>query len=687
MFLPAALLAAPRAYGIEAAPSDKASVDVVVHAPAPPRSASEATRAPDVLGAAPHRTASDLMQVVPGLQITQHSGEGKAHQIFYRGFDAQHGQDLEISVGGIPVNEVSNIHGQGYADLHFLIPEVVQSVRAQPGSYAPQQGDFAVAGSLQFALGYDEPGLTLKSSAGSFGARRLVLAFHPEGESAETFAAFEAYQTEGFGPNRAATRGSVVAQVVGSVANAKVRVLGSSYAGRFDAPGVLRAEDIDAGRVDRFATLDPKQGGSSTRTQLLVEVSKATAAGQWSVTPFVVFRGLSLRQNFTGYLLDTGRGGAPTPQSDNTQQLHDAFTVGLRASYKKTLSILSARDAVEVGISAREDRIAQSQRRLSEVSDAPLETWVDASLRALDVAGYVDASVWATKKLVFRGGLRADMLSYAARDAVVLGETQGAQERSAQGANLGKKLVADWSAARGLHVIASYGEGFRSPQVRALSSGQAPSLTLVRSQELGLRYAPSARAQLSLAAFHSELSEDLAFDPQTARNERTPGTRRVGLTADAVLRPRTWLMVSSNATYTRAAFEASDALHPIGALLPYVPQLVMRTDAAVSGALANVEGRELRGRLGLGMQAQLRRPMPYGEWGRDVFLVGLRAAVRRAGVELSVDVSNVLGASWYDGQFVYGSKFSRSGETSLVPASHVTAGEPRAVMASLSLFL
>ena len=109
--------------GLSRAQSDEPE-EVVVQGTRAPRSASEITLDRPLLEAAPHRTASDLLLLVPGLTVTQHSGEGKAHQIFFRGFDAVHGQDLEIWAGGAPVNDVSNIHGQGYADLHFLMPEV-----------------------------------------------------------------------------------------------------------------------------------------------------------------------------------------------------------------------------------------------------------------------------------------------------------------------------------------------------------------------------------------------------------------------------------------------------------------------------------------------------------------------------------------------------------------------------------
>ncbi|HVJ88502.1 MAG TPA: TonB family protein, partial [Labilithrix sp.] len=352
----------------------------------PPRSASEVVRGRDVMLAAPHRTASDALAAVPGVFVTQHSGEGKAHQIFLRGFDAVHGQDLELWVGGVPVNEVSNVHGQGYADLHFVMPEVIRQVQATPGTFDPKQGDFAVAGSIRMKLGYPESGVTAKGSIGSFGGRRLFLAYHPKGSSDETFAAADVYSTDGFGRSRAARRASAIAQMTHDLSDGfALRVLASTYASRYDSAGVVPAADIESGRLNRFATLDPKQGGHSTRHQLLLELHRDEDKGRWSVAPFVVLRSLGLRQNFTGYFVDTQRGGKDRLDSDNTQQKNDSITVGMTASYRKNIKLLSSRDAVEVGVYGRHDIVDQSQRRLSELNDAPTATLVDASVRGTNI--------------------------------------------------------------------------------------------------------------------------------------------------------------------------------------------------------------------------------------------------------------------------------------------------------------
>lgn len=665
------------------------SRDVRVTGALPPRSASEIVRGREVIMAAPHRTGSDALSVVPGVFVTQHSGEGKAHQIFLRGFDAVHGQDLELSVGGVPINEVSNIHGQGYADLHFVMPEVIREVQATPGTYDPRQGDFAVAGSIRMKVGYAEQGVTAKGTLGSFGGKRLFLGYHPKGATDETFAAAEVYSTDGFGPNRAARRASVMAQGTHDFSDGlALRLLASTYTSRYDSAGVLPQADVESGSVPRLATLDPKQGGHSTRNQLLVELHKDDDGARWSVAPFVVYRTLELRQNFTGYFADTQRGGIDELESDNSQQRNESITTGATASYRKGVTLFSRRDAVEVGVHGRHDIIDQSQRRLSDVNDAPTETVVDAAVRGTNIAGYFDTALHPFSKLAIRGGLRMDGVAYSAEDRVnAQGQPVPSQARAAQGARLGKKLTLDYGLLSQVHVLASYGDGFRSPQARSLSNGERAFLTEVTSTELGLRYAAGKRLEGSIAGFYTDLSKDLVFDPVTARNEAVPGTARRGLAVELTARASDLFLLSSSATYTHASFTAGSDSYGKGDWLPYVPQLVVRTDAMAKKKLAHLFDRDLEGRVGAGLEGLVGRPLPYGESGRNVLLVDATVGIRWKEVDLSVDVFNLLDASWYDGQFVYASNFSRSPSPARVPFSHVTVGPPRTLFFSLTLYV
>lgn len=656
-----------------------ATTEVTVQATAPHRSASELRLNERVLRAAPHKSGSDLLSVVPGVFISQHSGEGKAHQIFFRGFDAAHGQDLELWAGGIPVNDVSNVHGQGYADMHFLIPEVVPEIAVTPGSYDPRQGDFAVAGSMRFGLGYNEPGATLKASAGAFGTRRYFMGYRPEGADRRTFGAFELYNTDGFGPNRAARRGSAIGQAVFELGRGvSGRVLASTYAGRFDSAGVIPLDDIRAGRIDRFGTYDTEQGGYSSRSQLLVELTNDAEDRdqRFSIAPFVVLRTLKLRSNFTGALTH--------PAGDSIQQFNDALTVGATASYSRELDWFSLRDRWEAGVFLRNDQIRQSQHRLSQVTgqvtDDSRSPGLDVNLRATNVAGYLDLNLHPLERVALRGGLRMDGLSYLAEEAGAAGE---GQVRTALGAQLSKRATLDVAVSDGLRALASYGEGFRSPQIRALGDGETTPFTRVVSYEVGLKYARDQRLQAGISGYRTDLSDDLVLDPATARNELVPSTRRLGVTANVVAEPASWFVSSVSLTYARAAFTRSDARFMAGTLVPYAPQVVGRSDLAARTALSRLGNSELLGEIGLGLTYFGRRPLPYSEMGHDALLADGFAELRWGRVRSRFEVFNLLDAGYYDGEFVYASRF---GETAnLVPARHVSVGAPRTWLWSLGV--
>jgi hypothetical protein len=637
-----------------------------------------------------------LLQVVPGVFITQHSGQGKAYQVFYRGFDAVHGQDLEFWVGGAPINEVSNIHGQGYADLHFVMPEVVSKIQVLPGNYSPDQGDFAVAGTVRYDLGYREPGVTAKGTLGSFGERRVFLAHHFQHADPASFAAFEAQSTDGFGPARAASRTSAIAQQVFRVGRDRVRVLGTGYAGRFDSPGVVRLGDLESGALGRYDTYRVNQGGFSSRYQLVAEYGGTRNGCQWSIAPYAVARMLRLKQNYTGYLIHPEDG-------DSSQLINESSTLGLTGRYHQPFRFLSGRDSLEGGISVRSDWVRQSQLEVGIGNERVLSTLVDAKIRALDAAGWLDLAVLPLERIKVRAGLRVDGLAYSVQDNTPASESRpdsdpnsfshqlrppspGGQARSAMGAHFGPRLTIDATVTRGLHGVLSYGEGFRSPQARSLGDGERTPFTTVRSMEAGLRHVAST-INGSISAFRTTLDDDLVFDAATTRNERVPASMRVGGALEFVIKPSGWFVSSANVTWTRATFTESDANYHSGDRLPYVPELILRQDVAFTPLLGHLLSRRVTGRFGTALTGMVNRPQPYGGFGHDVCLVDAVAEVRMGEIAVSLDVFNLLDAGWYDSEFTYSANWNPSQIARLVPERYVTVGAPRTVLATVSLFI
>lgn len=659
-------------------PTHPAPVTVRIEGQKRAGSASEAVIDSDLVRAAPHKGGSDVLSVVPGVFITQHSGQGKAHQIFFRGFDADHGQDVEIWAGGAPVNEVSNIHGQGYADMHFLMPEVVRRVRSLPGTYDVHQGDFAVAGSMFIDLGYDEPGFTASTTVGSFFERRVFLAYHPPSFDEETFAAVEAQATDGFGPSRAARRVSAMGQLGLDIAGAAhLRLQASFYAGRFDSAGVIPAAKLRDPEFDPFSTLDPNQGGDSTRVQIVAEIRQQAddaARDRFSITPYFIARDLRLRHNFTGFLEDPVDG-------DGTQQTNDAKTFGVTGRYSRRFDWLSPRDEVEVGFVARSDWIDQTQVRLSRVNDRVTENMVDSEIQATNVAGFASAELTGWRRVRLKGGLRVDGLFFNSRDDV--SEDAGA-ERSAMGFHIGPKVTVDVMTLPGLNVLASFGTGFRSPQARSLANAEPTPFTEVLSFEGGARHSLGPELLASGAVFHTRLSNDLAFDPVLSRNETVGATERTGAAITVTSRPVPWFVSQGSLTYTHASFSEDGPKHAEGDLLPYAPQIVARTDLGLAPELTTVLDRALVLKAGLGLSLIARRPLPLSEIGTNVFQADTSLGLRWKEIELKGEVFNLFDTRWFDGEFTYASSFDQGGPASLVPQRHVSLGAPITVFGTVT---
>jgi outer membrane receptor protein involved in Fe transport len=657
---------------------------MIVHGKRPPKAASEWAIAFDHQRKAPKAGSSgaDLMREAPGVYISQHSGEGKAHQIFLRGFDAVHGQDIEIHVGGIPVNEVSNIHGQGYADLHFLIPEVVRRMRVIEGVYDPRQGDFAVAGSIDFDLGLEQRGLFGRVSIGSFALARGMVAWAPEGQARETFVAAEFARADGFGPSRAWMRGSVMGQALLSVsARTKLRILASAYAGRFDSAGVVRLDDYEAGVMGHLDSYQGGQGGGSARHQLLLEYRYRGDRARAALSSYVVYRDLRLRHNFTGFTIEpqgkVAQDGANEPQGDTIQQNNEALTIGGRGSYRRELDLFDRTHAIEVGTIWRHDRIAQDQSRLRTVDGAPWLDQVEAKLRLTTLGVYGDVDLSLHPRVNLRFACRVDAAYYQIDDLLHAETSQASRE--AFGFFFGPRATLELKIIDSLSLYASYGRGYRSPQALSLGQAEQAPFTLVDSAEIGGRVDLGRPLKATLVGYATRVGNDLLFDHVTGQSLVIGSVVRGGLALTIESRPLSWLSAVASVTWVRAVTEAD------GAVVPYAPTLVARVDLDAQRRVGLLWNRPVEVFGGLGLTALGPRPLPYDERSKSVVLLDLSAGLRWGPATLSLEIFNLADARWRDGEFVYASNFDAKGAPSMVPSRHFTAGRPLTAQGTLTL--
>ena len=665
---------------LRAEPPEDVPREVAVHATPPARSASDWEVDRDTLRSSPRADGADLLDSAPGMFVSERALLGQAPHLSLRGFDGTAGQDVEIFVGNLPMNQVSNIRAPGYADMRLVMPEVVKSIRVSNGPYDPRQGDFAIAGSVHMDLGLEAPGFWGKGSVGSFGSRRVFLAYAPEDrEFQNTFAAFDAYGTDGVGVGHGGQRGSFVGQLAWANDRVELKAYAAAGSARFDFPGYLSQSAIEQGAYPYGATLPLGRDRSSLGT-LGAQIAWRAGEGTLAIGAFAAMSSMELHQDLTGYALDVLAGGPPT-SADDREQTNGATTVGLDTSYRHLVKLTSNRDSLELGTYARLDTVDQSDTRLmpdGTRNGAPL---VNATIHATNVAAYVDASLYPVRRLVLRGGTRLDSLSYSVTDRT----TDQGLDRTAQGFHVGNKATADYAIRGDVHLVASYGEGFRSPQARDLAEGQTVPFATVRSVEAGVRVKRGKTWQASLAGFQSWLSQDRVFDAFKLQSGPAPSSSRTGVAATTNVR---WGLLGSSvsATYTYAVFTGSDAQFAAGSRVPYAPALVLRDDTFVAATLGSLGRHPVLGRIGVGIEGAAGITLPGGSAGRNVFYADALAKVSWRQFDLGLNGMNLLGARYYDAQYVYVSNFQRSASLP-GPTSHVIVAPPTSLFVTLQIHL
>jgi TonB family protein len=680
--------------------------------PSPPRRAASDFRLDaQALGAAPHATAADMLASAPGVRVTHPEGDVVAQRVFLRGFDADHGQDIEFTVGAIPLNQVSHLHGQGYADLNILIPETVRSIRVLEGVYEPGQGDFAVAGSVDYDLGVQERGVRVKGSYGSFGTRRLLALWAPEGQAEETFVAAHIHATNGFGDG---TRGSVSGGVLGQY---KLDLPGDvtgllhigAYGGRSSIAGVLREDDIQAGRVDFYdAYPDPSarsQSAAATRTQMSLSFERTSDDGGFaSAAIWTAYSTYRSRLNFTGYTQRSRVNPDFAGRGDLVEQSNEDLGLGAKLTYRSkratVLPWLSAQ--LNLGAAARTSAIDQAQNLLQAPQNETWDQRVDATVRATTTGFYADALVTASKYVRLRGGLRADVSVYDVDDrlgnfipAFQVKTHIAGFRRTAAGVAIGPRGTIELSPTPWLRLLGAYGEGYRSPQARQLEEGESAPFAKVQSYEAGVKLTDQNRLSVTAIAYETRLSYDLAFNAAEGALTRIGPTTRRGLVAYLQASPIEGFTSSLSATFVHATLDSpppptpsnpSPAYVP-GQQLPYVPPVVVRADVGYRRPLGSVLGKAVEGRAGYGVTFLSPRPLPYAQEAAAVFLADASLGVRRDFLEVGVDAQNLFNARYADTEYSFVSNWQTTSVPSFLPARHLAAGAPLSILASVTLYL
>ena len=638
--------------------------------------ASQGVISAALLKSRPAQRPGEVLEFVPGLIVTQHSGDGKANQYFLRGFNLDHGTDFATSVAGVPVNLPTHAHGQGYTDLNFMIPELVQRIEYRKGPYFASNGDFSAAGSadIVYRTRLDAPFAQL--TLGSFGHRRAVF-----GGSATTqggvdvLAALEVAVSDGpwTVPERLRKASGVVSVAGGDRSQGwSARLM--AYQARWTATDQIPLRLVDAGvyagkPFGRFDSFDDSDGGITARSSASIEWHRIDGDQATRVSAFVMHYGLTLYSDFT-YALDRPAQGDQFAQRDTRRVL------GLAASqaWGHMLGALPARS--EVGATLRNDDIRvglfeSAQRVLSQTTRDDC-----ARVGLVGVYGQTAIELAPTLRAVL--GVRADHV-----DNAVTSLARAANTGQSRATLLSPKLtlVAGpfakteffFNAGRGMHSNDARGSTSTVDPKSGEAIERAAPLVSSRGFEVGARSEALTGLQTSLALWTLKVDSELVFAGDAGATEASLASRRRGVEWNNRWTPMPSLLLDADLAWTHARFvngeripNAVDKVASVAATVrdfgPWSASLQWR----YLGASALVEDNSVRAKASLTSNARItRRLTPHAE--------------------LTLDVFNVFDRKVNDIQYFYASQLPT--EASPVLDRHVHPAEPRSARLTLRLDL
>jgi outer membrane receptor protein involved in Fe transport len=634
--------------------------------------ASAGVITPQLIQDRPLLRPGSLLEYVPGMVVTQHSGAGKANQYFLRGFNLDHGTDFSTWVAGMPVNLRTHGHGQGYTDLNFIIPELISRVDYWKGPYYANIGDFGSAGgaSMHYFENMKE-GVAL-GTGGDFGYARALLAGSAAAGPGVLTYGLEYLHNDGPWevPDNFRKYNALLRYVV-PVGEGTLGVTAMAYEGKWNSTDQVAQRAVDAGLIDRYGTLDDSDGGRSQRYSLSVDYATPLAGGQFKTTAYWFRYNLNLFSNFTYFLNDPENG-------DQFEQADDRNVFGWTGSWSKAGEMFGAPTRNTLGFELRQDRIdpvgLYATKRRDRLSTTREDNVVEGSA-GLYAENDTQWNDWFRSIL----GIRYDW--YRFKVDSITPENSG-NVTSGIASPKASFVFGPWYRTE---YFVNAGYGFHSNDARGVTikvdpiSGDRvdPATPLVRSKgaELGARTEAVANLQSSFALWYLKLDSELVFVGDAGTTEPGRPSQRYGVEWNTRWRPRPWMFVDLDVAWNHARF-TGDA--PEGNYIPGAPDAVVSAGFAIDrygpwsgavflryiGSYPLIEDNSVRADASTVVDAQ----------------VGYEIA---RNTRLRLDVFNVFNAKTNDITYYYDSRLPGEPPEG-VADTHVHPGERRSFRVSLS---
>ena len=521
----------------------------------PVASSSEKNVSGEEVNARPFSRPAEALEVVPGLIITQHSGDGKANQYFLRGFNLDHGTDLAISIDDMPVNMRTHAHGQGYADLNFLIPELIGSVNIRKGPYFADEGDFSSVGSVHVGL-LDNVTKTMASiTAGSFGYRRILgITSTKLGDGTLLFAGeANTYNGPWDNPDSLRKLNGVMRYSQGTAEDG-FSLTGMAYANKWNSTDQIPSRAIASGEIGLYGAFDPSDGGNSNRFSLSGHWAQTDQGGTSKANFYVIKSSLNLWNNFTYFLSDP-------VNSDQFHQHDDRVLGGVNGSHTFKTQFAGLPMETEIGVQTRYDDIRldlnNSVRRqfLSPIrSDTVQEGSV--GLFAQNTLHWTD---WLRTNIGWRGDFYQTSVNSFFTPA---------NSGSANAFIGSPKFGAVFGPFAKTEFFINAGEGFHSNDARGVTITESPGdgsalrpspfLVKTRGAEVGVRSKFVPGLTSSMSVFLLDSASEILFSGDAGDTKPSRPSRRYGFEWTNDYRPLSWLSLEGDIAVTHARFRGDD---------------------------------------------------------------------------------------------------------------------------------
>lgn len=620
----------------------------------------------------PTNSAQDLLRLVPGLFIAQHAGGGKAEQIFLRGFDSDHGTDFSVNIDGMPVNMVSHAHGQGYADFHFVIPEVVDRLNVYKGPYTARFGNFATSGAGEFITRDALDKSELRFEYGQFDTYRglalvdLLGKKHllTKNEEHAYLAAEYVFSNSYFESPQNFKRYNIFGKYTGMLNDrTALRFSASTFSSNWDASGQIPERAVNSGLISRFGSIDNTEGGNTGRSNANLSIISALQNGGMVKNQFYYSHYIfNLYSNFTFFLNDSINGDGIN-QNEKGRDI-----IGYNGSIEKNYRIAGKAARTTAGAGLRAD--ASAIALLRETKRVTGDTLVYGNLREINPSLYIDQHFQLTSKLALNAALRYDyfVFGFTHYKADSLSGQQGRGKMS-------PKLNVVYDVNPDVQLFVRSGLGFHSNDSRAVVSGEAgTSLPRASGAEAGTILRAGKKILFHAAFWTLDLQSELVYVGDEGIVEISGATRRFG--TDVAVRweitPR--LFADADFNYNHGRFKNE----PEGA--NYIP---------LAPAVTSTGG--LTWKQNKGWNAALRYRFMDSRPANETNTVRAKGytlldAVARYNLDhfsFSLTAENLLNTKWNEAQFDTESRLP--GETAPVSELHFTPGAPFFMKGGVSL--